>query len=207
EKIRVVAVHHHGRERGSRFALTDRRFSRRIERHLGASPFDRRTSVAKYTVNVNGRTHSVDVEPDTPLLWVLRDALGLVGTKYGCGIGECAACTIHLDGKPERACQTPVSTVGRKSVTTIEGLDPEGKHPLQKAWCELDVPQCGYCQAGQIMSAAALLKSNPHPTDTDIDRAMEGNLCRCASYFRIRAGIKRAAEIVSGRTPAEGGSQ
>jgi isoquinoline 1-oxidoreductase subunit alpha len=158
-----------------------------------------------YTVRVNGQSHSVDVQPDTPMLWVLRDTLGLVGTKYGCGIGECAACTIHLDGKPTRACQTPVSEVGRAEITTIEGLSPAGKHPLQQAWVELDVPQCGYCQAGQIMSAAALLKSNPHPSDADIDRMMEGNLCRCSSYVRIRAGIKRAAELATGGTPVQGG--
>ena len=163
--------------------------------------------MSKYTLNVNGKTHSVDVAPDTPMLWVLRDTLGLVGTKYGCGIGECGACTIQLDGAPARACQLTVADVGRKAVTTIEGLDPSGRHPLLKAWCELDVPQCGYCQAGQLMSAAALLKTKPHPTDDDIDRAMGGNLCRCATYFRIRAGIKRAAELASGRTPAEGGSQ
>lgn len=161
--------------------------------------------MSKYTLNVNGKSHSVDVESDTPMLWVLRDALGLVGTKYGCGVGECGACTIHLDGAPTRACLTQVSAVGRKSITTIEGLDPTGKHPLQKAWSELDVPQCGYCQAGQLMTAAALLKSKPNPTDADIDSAMAGNLCRCATYFRIRAGIKRAAEIASGRTPAQQG--
>jgi len=160
----------------------------------------------KYTLNVNGRTHSVDVAPDTPLLWVLRDALGLVGTKYGCGIGQCGACTVHLDGSPTHSCRTQIAAVGQKSVTTIEGLDPAGAHPLQKAWCELDVPQCGYCQAGQLMTASALLKSNPHPTDAEIDRAMSGNLCRCATYFRMRAGVKRAAEIASGRA-AEGGSQ
>jgi isoquinoline 1-oxidoreductase alpha subunit len=151
----------------------------------------------KYTVNVNGQSHNVDVAPDTPMLWVLRDHLNLVGTKYGCGIGQCGACTIHLNGAPARACLTPVSAVGRMTVTTIEGLDAEASHPLQQAWCELDVPQCGYCQAGQIMSAAALLKSNPHPTDEDIDGAMSGNLCRCATYLRIRAGIKRAADIAA----------
>src|SRR6187549_421952 len=124
--------------------------------------------MSKYTLTVNGRSHAVDVASDTPLLWVLRDSLGLVGTKYGCGIGECGACTVHLDGKPIRACLTAVSTVGQKKVTTIEGLDPAGSHPLQKAWNELDVPQCGYCQGGQIMSAAALLKTNAHPTDDDI---------------------------------------
>jgi len=138
---------------------------------------------------------------------VLRDSLGLVGTKFGCGIGQCGACTIHLDGTPARACRTQVSTVGQKSVTTIEGLDPAGAHPLQKAWTELDVPQCGYCQAGQIMTAAALLKNNPHPGDDDIDRAMGGNLCRCASYTRIRDGIKRAADLASAPMPAKGGSR
>lgn len=160
-----------------------------------------------YTLRVNGRSHSVDVTPDTPLLWVLRDSLGLVGTKYGCGIGECGACTVHLDGAPRRSCQTPVSDVGRAQVTTIEGLDPAGRHALQQAWCELDVPQCGYCQAGQIMTAAALLKGNPQPNDADIDRMMAGNLCRCNSYVRIRAGIKRASEIAAGVTPARGGGE
>ncbi len=161
--------------------------------------------MARYNLNVNGRTHTVDVAPDTPMLWVLRDALGLVGTKYGCGIGECGACTIHLDGTPEHACQTPVSAVGQMKVTTIEGLDPTGKHPLQQAWTELDVPQCGYCQAGQLMKAAALLKSHPHPTEAEIDGAMSGNLCRCNSYYRMRAGIKRAAEIGSRHETAERG--
>src|ERR1051325_10077801 len=162
--------------------------------------------MSKYTLRVNGQSRSVDVTPDTPLLWVLRDSLGLVGTKYGCGIGECGACTVHLNGEAGRSCQAPVSEVGRAEVTTIEGLDPAGKHPLQRAWCELDVPQCGYCQAGQLMTAAALLRTTPHPTDLDIDRAMQGNLCRCASYYRIRAGIKRAAEIASGGTPAKEGA-
>ena len=161
--------------------------------------------MSKYTLRVNGQPRSVDVTPDTPMLWVLRDTLGLVGTKYGCGIGECGACTIHVDGQPRRACQTAVSTVGAAAITTIEGLDTGAKHPLQQAWTELDVPQCGYCQAGQIMSAAALLKRNAHPTDADIDKAMDGNLCRCASYVRIRAGIKRAAEIGVVSTPAKGG--
>jgi isoquinoline 1-oxidoreductase alpha subunit len=165
--------------------------------------------MGKFSLKVNGRTHSVDVTPDTPMLWVLRDALGLVGTKYGCGIAACGACTIHLDGTPTKSCQMPVSAVGKRSVTTIEGLDPTGTHALQKAWGELDVPQCGYCQAGQLMSAAALLKSTPHPSDADIDRAMAGNLCRCATYVRIRAGIKHAAELASASAPARttGGSQ
>ncbi len=154
----------------------------------------------KYTVNVNGTSRSVDAAPDTPLLWVLRDHLDLVGTKFGCGIGQCGACTVHINGVPARACLTPISTVGRMAVTTIEGLDAQASHPLQQAWCELDVPQCGYCQAGQIMTAAAFLKSNPHPSDEEIDGAMAGNLCRCATYLRIRAGIKRAAEIAGSST-------
>jgi isoquinoline 1-oxidoreductase alpha subunit len=158
--------------------------------------------MSKYTLNVNGQAHTVDVAPDTPMLWVLRDSLGLVGTKYGCGIGECGACTIHVDGRPMRGCLTEVSTVGQSRITTIEGIDPAGRHPLQKAWTELDVPQCGYCQAGQIMTAAALLRNNPHPTDDDIDRAMDGNLCRCNSYTRIREGIRRAAQLA-----ADGGAK
>jgi isoquinoline 1-oxidoreductase alpha subunit len=158
----------------------------------------------KYTLNVNGLSRTVDVAPDTPMLWVLRDSLDLPGTKYGCGVGQCGACTIHLNGVPTRSCMTPVSTVGRMKVTTIEGLaaDANKLHPLQQAWCELDVAQCGYCQAGQIMTAAALLKDNPKPGDDDIDGAMAGNLCRCATYMRIRAGIKRAAELASGAKEA-----
>ncbi len=154
----------------------------------------------KYTLNVNGQSRTVDVAPETPMLWVLRDHLELVGTKYGCGVGQCGACTIHLNGVPTRACMTPVSTVGRMKITTIEGLASDAKHlhPLQQAWCDLDVAQCGYCQAGQIMTAAALLKDNPKPNDEDIDGAMAGNLCRCGTYMRIRAGIKRAAGITSG---------
>lgn len=148
-----------------------------------------------YSLNVNGVIRQVEATPETPLLWVLRDNLELVGAKFGCGVGSCGACTVHLSGVPTRACMTPVSTVGRKPVVTIEGLDPQGSHPLQAAWQELDVPQCGYCQAGQIMTAAALLKENPNPTDAEIDDAMAGNLCRCATYLRIRAGIHRAAEI------------
>lgn len=150
-----------------------------------------------YSLNINGSQREVDVAGETPLLWVLRDSLSLTGSKYGCGIGACGACTVQLNGVPTRSCMTPVSTVGRKQVTTIEGLDPKGAHPLQQAWLELDVPQCGYCQAGQLMSAAALLKENPKPTDAEIDGAMSGNLCRCATYTRIRAGIHRAAEIAA----------
>jgi isoquinoline 1-oxidoreductase alpha subunit len=151
--------------------------------------------MSAFALNINGREHKVDVQQDTPLLWVLRDSLGLVGTKFGCGIGACGACTVQLNGVPVRACQTPVGSVGRKRVTTIEGLDAQGMHPLQQAWVELDVPQCGYCQAGQLMTAAALLKENPNPSDADIDAAMAGNLCRCATYTRIRSGIRRAAQI------------
>jgi len=151
--------------------------------------------MSKYTLQVNGQSQNVDVAPDTPLLWVLRDSLNLVGTKFGCGIGQCAACTVHLNGVPARACMTPISTVGRMKITTIEGLSSDGSHPLQKAWCELDVAQCGYCQAGQIMTAAALLNDNPNPTDEDIDGAMSANLCRCATYLRIRKGIHHAATL------------
>ena len=153
----------------------------------------------KYTLNVNGQSRTVDVAPDTPLLWVLRDNLDLTGTKYGCGVGQCGACTIHLNGVPARACMTPVSTVGRMKVTTIEGLAENGKmHPLQQAWSERDVAQCGYCQPGQLMTAAALLKDNPRPSDADIDGAMAGNICRCGTYVRIRQGIKRAAALAAG---------
>ena len=154
----------------------------------------------KYTLNVNGQSRTVDVAPETPMLWVLRDHLELVGTKYGCGVGQCGACTIHLNGEATRACMTPVSTVGRKKITTIEGLASDAKHlhPLQQAWCDLDVAQCGYCQAGQIMTAASLLKDTPKPTNEEIDGAMAGDLCRCGTYMRIRAGIKRAAGITVG---------
>jgi aerobic-type carbon monoxide dehydrogenase small subunit (CoxS/CutS family) len=146
-------------------------------------------------LNVNGAAVDVDVEADTPLLWVLRDTLGLTGTKYGCGIAMCGACTLHVDGTPVRACVTPVSAVVGKAVTTIEGVSADRSHPVQKAWIELDVPQCGYCQSGQIMSAVALLAHNPEPSDADIDAAMSGNLCRCGTYPRIRAAIHRAAQI------------
>jgi len=158
--------------------------------------------MSKFNLLVNGQSHEVDVAPDTPLLWVLRDNLGLVGSKFGCGIGQCGACTIHLDGNPARGCLTPVAAAATSKITTIEGLSPDGSHPLQKAWCELDVAQCGYCQAGQIMSAAALLAQNPRPSDTDIDDAMAGNLCRCATYYRIRAGIHRASELASSAAEA-----
>ena len=160
--------------------------------------------MGKYTLNVNGASKTVDVEADTPLLWVLRDSLELTGAKFGCGIAQCGACTVHLNGVATRSCRTPVSTVGSASVITIEGVDTPQARALQDAWCELDVPQCGYCQGGQILAAAALLKSTPHPTDADIDTAMARNLCRCASYTRIRAGIKRAAELAATATPANG---
>ena len=146
-----------------------------------------------YKLDVNGKTATVDTPADTPLLWVLRDLLDLKGTKFGCGIAQCGACTVHLDGEPVRSCVLPVKQVEGKKITTIEGLSADGSHPLQKAWCEIDVPQCGYCQAGQIMTAAALLKKNPRPTDADIDAAMAGNLCRCATYLRIRKAIHQAA--------------
>ncbi len=144
-------------------------------------------------LTVNGVEQTLDVDPAMPLLWALRDLLGLTGTKYGCGEALCGACTVHLDGEAVRACVTPVRRAEGKSVTTIEGLSADGKHPLQQAWLDLRVPQCGYCQAGQIMSAASLLRSKPRPTDEDIDQAMAGNLCRCGTYPRIRAAIKRAA--------------
>lgn len=150
--------------------------------------------MADYTINVNGKDHQVSADPDTPLLWVLRDELSLVGTKYGCGIAQCGACTIHLDGNAMRSCVLPISVVAKQKVVTIEGLSKGMNHPLQEAWIEHDVPQCGYCQAGQIMSAAALLKENKNPTDADIDAAMHGNLCRCATYTRIKKAIKTAAK-------------
>ncbi|MDT8406751.1 MAG: (2Fe-2S)-binding protein [Methylococcales bacterium] len=151
----------------------------------------------EFTLSINGLSQTVAAEPDTPLLWVLRDNLQLVGTKFGCGIGQCGACTVHLDGIPTRACITPVSAVGSRRITTIEGLSENGDHPLQQAWQELDVPQCGYCQAGQIMTAAALLKNLPDPSDREIDQALSGHLCRCGTYLRIRAGIRRAVAITS----------
>ena len=150
-------------------------------------------------LNVNGKDTEIDVDPDMPLLWVLRDTLGLTGTKFGCGMALCGACTVHLDGQPIRSCVTPVSAIGSKAVTTIEGLSPDRSHPVQRAWIELDVPQCGYCQSGQIMSAAALLAHTAEPSDADIDTAMPGNLCRCGTYQRIRAAIHRAAQLKSGR--------
>ena len=147
----------------------------------------------KYSLSVNGKSESVDVPDRMPLLWVLRDALNLKGTKFGCGIAQCGACTVLIDGQPTRACITPVSAVGTKKVITIESLPGDGSHPLQKAWMELDVPQCGYCQAGQLMAASALLTKTPRPTDAQIDQAMTGNICRCGTYLRIKAAIKMAA--------------
>jgi isoquinoline 1-oxidoreductase subunit alpha len=144
---------------------------------------------------VNKRTVHLEADPSTPLLWVLREHLGLTGTKYGCGVGQCGACTVHIDGRPVRSCSTPVSRATGKEITTIEGLSFDRSHPVQRAWLEIEVPQCGYCQSGQIMSAAALLKSIPDPADEDINRAMSGNICRCGTYPRIRRAIHRAAEM------------
>jgi aerobic-type carbon monoxide dehydrogenase small subunit (CoxS/CutS family) len=148
------------------------------------------------TINVNGQPLETDATPDTPLLWVLRDHLGLTGTKFGCGQALCGACTVHMDGQPVRSCVVPLSSVGSAAVTTIEGLSPDRSHAVQQAWIELDVPQCGYCQSGQIMSASALLATNPQPTDADIDTALAGNLCRCGTYSRIRKAVHRAAELL-----------
>jgi isoquinoline 1-oxidoreductase alpha subunit len=155
-------------------------------------------AVAKFDVNVNGRVHNVDVDSDTPLLWVLRDAIGLTGTKFGCGIAQCGACTVYLDGRPQRSCALPVSAVGAAQVTTIEGIAGREAEAIQRAWTDRDVPQCGYCQSGQVMSAVALLRKIPKPSDRDIDLAMNGNICRCATYVRIRAAIKDAATTLGG---------
>lgn len=144
-------------------------------------------------ININGQTHELDIEPDTPLLWALRDTLGLMGTKYGCGVGLCGSCTVHVDGRAARACVLPVSSVADKAVTTIEGLSPDAEHPVQIAWRELDVPQCGYCQPGMIMAAAALLKATPSPSDADIDAAIT-NVCRCGTYSRARKAVHQAAK-------------
>ena len=150
--------------------------------------------MAEVTLRINGRTERIDAEPDTPLLWVVRDFLDLTGTKYGCGIGQCGACTVHLNGQPVRSCSTPLSAVGEREVTTIEGLSPDGSHAVQKAWIAEDVPQCGYCQSGQVMAAAALLASSARPSDAEIDRAMASNICRCGTYDRIRRAIHRASQ-------------
>jgi isoquinoline 1-oxidoreductase alpha subunit len=150
--------------------------------------------MATINLTVNGKKQTVDVDPKTPLLWVLREHLDLVGTKYGCGVAQCGACTVHLGNVAVRSCSLPVSSIGSRAITTIEGLSADASHPLQQAWLEHDVPQCGYCQAGQIMSAAALLKQNPKPTDEQIENAMNGNLCRCGTYLRIKAAIHTAAQ-------------
>lgn len=150
--------------------------------------------MANFELVVNGKTHKVDVDPSTPILWVLRDHLNLVGTKFGCGIAQCGACSIHLNGMAVRSCQLPVASVGNGKIITIEGLSENGDHPVQKAWIENDVPQCGYCQSGQIMQAVSFLRSNPNPTDEEIESVMNGNLCRCGTYIRIKKAIKRAVK-------------
>ncbi|MDR9458105.1 MAG: (2Fe-2S)-binding protein [Salegentibacter sp.] len=150
--------------------------------------------MAEFNVTINGEKRRLEVDPNTPLLWVLRDHLNLPGTKYGCGVAQCGACTVHLNGNAVRSCQLPISAVADNEITTIEGLSENGDHPVQKAWLEHDVPQCGYCQAGQIMSAAALLKNNPSPSDEDIENGMNGNICRCGTYTRIKAAIKSASD-------------
>ncbi|NDE00942.1 MAG: (2Fe-2S)-binding protein [Gammaproteobacteria bacterium] len=154
------------------------------------------------SLTVNGEKHDIDADPEMPLLWALRDLIKLTGTKYGCGIAQCGACTVHINGQPARACVTPVSAAVGTEIRTIEGLSPDATHPVQQAWIELDVVQCGYCQSGQVMAAAALLEQNPSPTDSDIDAAMNGNICRCGTYPRIRAAVKRAAELKRGSQPA-----
>jgi isoquinoline 1-oxidoreductase subunit alpha len=165
----------------------------------------------KYGFTINGKAASVEVAGDTPLLWVIRDTLDLKGTKFGCGMAQCGACTVHLNGSPIRSCVTPVAAVQGARITTIEGLSRDGSHPVQRAWKELDVPQCGYCQAGQIMSASALLARTPHPSEAEIDEAMTGNLCRCCTYLRIRAAIHRATELAAeptgARKPSSGASR
>ncbi len=150
--------------------------------------------MAQYNINVNEQNHQIDVDEDTPLLWVLRDHLNLVGTKYGCGIAQCGACTVHIDGRAIRSCITPIATIGDQKITTIEGLSDDASHPVQQAWIEHDVPQCGYCQSGQIMTAAAFVKDNRNPSDDQIAEAMNGNICRCGTYTRIRAAVKTAAK-------------
>ncbi len=149
------------------------------------------------SLTINGQTHDVDADPETPLLWVLRDHLGMTGTKFGCGKALCGACTVHVDGAPTRSCSLPLAALAGKSIATIEGLSSDRSHPVQRAWIELDVPQCGYCQSGQIMSAVALLKRTPNPTDAEIDAAMAGNICRCGTYSRIRDAIHRAAQSMN----------
>ena len=153
--------------------------------------------MASYNLSVNGKTYKVEADPKMPLLWVIRDLVGLQGTKYGCGIAQCGACTVHLNGNPVRSCSIPVATAAKQNITTIEGLSDDNTHAVQKAWLEEQVPQCGYCQSGQIMAAAALLKRNPNPSDQDIDAAMIGNICRCGTYPRIRKAIKTASQIMA----------
>lgn len=160
---------------------------------IGALSQENIHTVATFNLKINGKPRTVDVDPATPMLWVLRDHLDLPGTKYGCGIAQCGACTIHLEGNAVRSCQLPVSAVGKSSITTIEGLSEKGDHPVQKAWLEHDVAQCGYCQSGQIMTAAALLKRNPNPSDEDIEAQMSGNICRCGTYIKIKEAVKSAA--------------
>ena len=150
--------------------------------------------MAEFTITINGKKQTLDIDPNTPLLWVLRDHLKMVGTKYGCGIAQCGACTVHFNGSAVRSCQLPISSAAGNEITTIEGLSENGDHPVQKAWLEHDVPQCGYCQAGQIMTASALLKKNPRPSDEEIENAMNGNICRCGTYTRIKAAIKTASD-------------
>lgn len=159
------------------------------------------------SMTLNGKAVSVDVPANMPLLWVLRDELEMCGTKFGCGAGQCGACTVHQDGEPIRSCLTPVASVAGKKITTIEGLSPEGAHALQKAWMEMDVPQCGYCQAGQLMSAAALLAKKPNPTDADIENAMDGNLCRCGTYIRIKKAVHLAARMMQSSSPSEANNE
>ena len=153
--------------------------------------------MANFSLNINGEKREIEVDPSTPMLWVLRDHFKLVGTKYGCGIAQCGACTIHLDGNAVRSCQLTVSSVGDQAITTIEGLSEKGDHPVQQAWLEVDVPQCGYCQAGQIMTASALLDKNPNPSDAEIESAMNGNICRCGTYTRIKKAIQVAAKTTN----------
>jgi len=153
--------------------------------------------MASYNLSINGKIYKVQADPKMPLLWVIRELAGLHGTKYGCGMAQCGACTVHVNGNPVRSCTLPVSTAAKQSITTIEGLSADNSHPVQKAWLAEQVPQCGYCQSGQIMAAAALLKRSPNPTDADIDAAMQGNICRCGTYIRIRKAIKAAAEIMA----------
>jgi aerobic-type carbon monoxide dehydrogenase small subunit (CoxS/CutS family) len=161
------------------------------------------------TLSINGESHAVDVEPSTPLLWVIRDYVGLTGTKFGCGVSQCGACTVHLDGKPIRSCVIPAVAATGKQITTIEGVNggKQGLHPVQQAWIDEQVPQCGYCQSGQVMAAVALLDKTTSPTDTDIDTAMSGIVCRCGTYPRIRKGIKRAAAAINARAPLEAGDE